>query len=57
MVYVISCFQPRLRFLHVTGSSDDLAAFHEGFLLYLRGAVRCPSFPPLLERFEQELSP
>ncbi len=33
------------------GAIEDLAAFHDGLLTYVRGAVRCPSFPPLLDRF------
>ena len=33
------------------GDLEDLAALHEGLLTYVRGAVRCPSFPPLLDRF------
>lgn len=33
------------------GSPADLAVYHEGLLTYVRGAVRCPSFPSLLERF------
>ncbi len=37
--------------LVLQGDTDDLALFHEGFLTYLRGGVRCPSFPALLDRF------
>ena len=33
------------------GSLDALARFHEGFVLCVGGAVRCPSFPRLLERY------
>ena len=33
------------------GAVGDLAAFHDGLLTYVRGAVRCPSFPALLDRF------
>ncbi len=36
------------------GHVDDLAIFHEGLITYLRGAVRCPSFPPLLDSFRYE---
>ncbi|MCZ7545140.1 MAG: hypothetical protein M5R40_17160 [Anaerolineae bacterium] len=32
------------------GDIDDLARFHEGLLTYLRGGVRCPSFPGLLDQ-------
>lgn len=35
------------------GRVEDLALFHEGFLTYLRGAVRAPSFPALLDRFRR----
>lgn len=38
------------------GPVDDLASFHEGLLVYIRGAVRCPSFPPLLDRFRLTIS-
>lgn len=37
--------------IQLQGHVDDLTAFHDGLLMYVRGAVRCPSFPPLLERF------
>lgn len=33
------------------GSLDALAKFHDGFVLCVGGAVRCPSFPRLLERY------
>jgi hypothetical protein len=36
------------------GRPNDLAAFHEGLIMYVRGAVRCPAFPPLLDRFRYE---
>ena len=39
------------------GDTEDLAAFHEGLLTYVRGAVRCPSFPALLDRFRYVSSP
>jgi hypothetical protein len=35
------------------GDVDDLALFYEGLLTYVRGAIRCPTFPALLERFRQ----
>ena len=38
------------------GSPNDLAICHEGLLIYVRGAVRSPSFPFLLERFRQTSS-
>ncbi len=36
------------------GQADDLAVFHDGLMTYVRGAVRCPSFPPLLDTFRDE---
>ncbi len=33
--------------LYLRGAIADLGRFHEGLMLYLRGAVRCPSFPSL----------
>ncbi len=39
--------------IRLQGNVDDLAVFHEGLLTYVRGAVRCPSFPRLLDRFRQ----
>lgn len=38
------------------GDVEDLALFHEGLLTYVCGAVRCPSFPSLLDRFQQASS-
>lgn len=35
----------------VQGGIQQLLLFHEGWLTYLGGAARCPSFPYLLERF------
>lgn len=35
------------------GAIEDLALLYEGLLTYVRGAVRCPSFPPLLDRFRE----
>ena len=37
--------------LSLQGQSSDIADFYEGFLIYLHGAVRSPSFPALLEAF------
>ena len=39
------------------GSVDDLALFHEGLLTYIRGAIRCPTFPNLLDRFRLAVAP
>jgi hypothetical protein len=33
------------------GSIDDLAVFHDGLVTYIQGAIRCPSFPALLDQF------
>jgi hypothetical protein len=41
----------------VYGDLKDLVLFHEGWLTYMRGAIRCPSFPDLLERFRAASSP
>jgi hypothetical protein len=35
---------------------DDLIAFHDGLMTYVRGAVRSPSFPRLLDRFRYDAS-
>jgi hypothetical protein len=35
----------------LTGRIDDLARFHEALLDYVRGAVRCPSFPALIAAY------
>ena len=37
------------------GDLKDLVIFHEGWLTYMRGAVRCPSFPDLLDRYRDGL--
>jgi|GEM_PF-2128185 hypothetical protein len=37
----------------VKGEVATVAQFYEGLHLYLSGAVRCPSFPLLLEHFRQ----
>lgn len=39
--------------LNLQGQSRDIADFYAGFLIYLHGAVRSPSFPGLLEVFSQ----
>lgn len=36
------------------GAVPDLAAFHDGLMIYLHGAVRAPSFPALLRSFREE---
>lgn len=33
------------------GSIDNLARFHDALLDYVRGAVRCPSFPALMAAY------
>ena len=35
----------------VQGDLKELVLFHEGWLAYMRGAIRCPSLPDLLERY------
>jgi hypothetical protein len=35
----------------IVASPDDLMRLERGLGFYLRGAVRCPSFPALLEQF------
>jgi hypothetical protein len=40
--------------LSLRGAVNDVVAFYEGFLLYVKGAVRCPTFPLLLEKFETD---
>ena len=37
--------------VNVHGDLKDLVLFHEGWLAYMRGAIRCPSFPALLDRY------
>jgi len=37
------------------GRVEDLAAFHDGLLEFLRGAVRSPSFPGLMDAFGREV--
>lgn len=37
--------------VEVVGSMEALAVLHAGLVTYGHGAVRCPSFPELLERF------
>lgn len=33
------------------GGLEDLAAFYDALIAYFMGAVRCPSFPELIDRF------
>jgi len=37
------------------GRADDLAAFHDGLLEFLRGAVRSPSFPWMMDAFRRDV--
>ncbi len=37
--------------LELRGGLDDLVRFHDALVVYLHGAVRCPSFPWLLDRY------
>jgi hypothetical protein len=39
--------------LELRGSIEDLERFHDALLVYVGGAVRCPSFPALLDRFRE----
>jgi hypothetical protein len=41
----------RLDLLDVRASVGDAAAAFDGLLVYLRGAIRCPSMPRLLSQF------
>jgi hypothetical protein len=43
--------------LQLRGRLDDLARFHDALVLYLHGAVRCPSFPWLLECYRDGKCP
>ena len=36
------------------GGLRDLVAFHDALAIYLQGAVRCPSFPTLLDAYRSE---
>jgi hypothetical protein len=40
----------------VRAAPEHLERVHDAMSLYLRGAVRCPSFPELLDRFHAALS-
>jgi hypothetical protein len=39
--------------VRVVGPLDTLLRLHEGLLLYLRGAVRCPGFASVLRRLRE----
>ena len=39
------------------GRTEDLSRFHDALLTYVRGAVRAPSFPALLDRFRRASAP
>jgi hypothetical protein len=43
--------------LWLRGHLDDLVRFHDALVLYLQGAVRCPSFPWLLDRYRDGRAP
>lgn len=43
--------------VEVLGPLDTLVRLQEGLLLYVRGAVRCPGFAPLLRRLRQTCGP
>jgi hypothetical protein len=36
---------------HLRAELDDVARFHEALLAYLRGALRCPGFPALMDAY------
>ena len=42
--------------VRLRGSVDDLGDFHEGLLIYVRGGVRCPSFPQLVQKLRDSES-
>lgn len=39
------------------GHVQDVGAFYDGLRVYVQGAVRCPSFPFLLERYRRKPFP
>ena len=39
--------------LDACGAVDALTAAHDGLMIFLEGAVRCPSFPGLMRDFRQ----
>lgn len=39
--------------VQLVGSTSDLAACYHALLTFARGAVRCPSFPALLDEFRE----
>jgi hypothetical protein len=41
--------------LEITGTPDDVIAFHEALRSYFQGAVRAPSFPALLRAFRRSI--
>jgi hypothetical protein len=43
--------------LFAAGKHEDLEACHQALLAFVRGAVRSPSFPPLLEEFRWASAP
>jgi len=36
---------------HLRADVDTIARFHDALLLYLRGALRCPGFPALMDAY------
>jgi hypothetical protein len=42
--------------VEVVGPLDTLLRLHEGLLLYVQGAVRCPGFASLLRRLREDCS-
>lgn len=43
--------------VEVVRPMEELLRMHEGLLFYVRGAVRCPGFIPLLRRLRASVSP
>lgn len=43
--------------VEVVGPLELLLRLHEGLLLYVQGAVRCPGFAPLLKRLRRVRAP
>lgn len=42
---------------HLRAELDDVARFHEALLAYLRGALRCPGFPALMDAYRAGQGP
>ena len=43
--------------VEVVGPLDTLLRLHEGLVVYVQGAVRCPGFAPLLRRLREAGAP